>query len=157
MSLEGAHRRRLDDGVNRDLKTCKEDFEEFNDAALGILLYGSRARGDFGKMSDIDICIVNPDNEEVMRRINKRLGGKYDVKVFEKMPLYIRIEIIRNHQIIYGGAARIGAYFYRFRRLWKDMTTRIYANRFDSVDERMALRRRWMHEKGAILGEIGSS
>lgn len=139
-----------------DLKTCKKDFEEFNDVALGILLYGSCARGNSGKMSDIDICIVKPDDYEVMRGIHKRLGGKYDVKVFEKMPLYIQIEIIRNHRIIHEGAARIGAYFYRFRRLWEDMATRIYDDRFDSVDKRTALRRRWINENGAILGDVGS-
>ena len=66
------------------------------------------------------------------------------MKVFEKMPLYIQIEIIHNHLIIYGDAARIGAYFYKFRRLWADMEPRIRANRFSSVGERMALRRRFL-------------
>ena len=139
-----------------NLKTYKKDFENLNNAAFGILLYGSCARGDFHKRSDIDICIVKPDNDEVIRRINKRLGGKYDVKVFEKLPLYIQIEIIRNHQVIYGDTIEISAYFYKFRRLWEDMVKRICDNRFKSVDERMVLHRRWMHEKRAILGEIGS-
>jgi len=139
------------------LKTSIEiDFEEFCDDTIGILLYGSRTQGRWSERSDIDICIVAPDNDYVMRRINKKLGGKYDVKVFEKMPMYIRIEIIRTHQIIYGDAARIGAYFYRFRRLWADMEPRIRDNRFNSVEERMTLRRRWMREKRTILGEIGS-
>ena len=128
-----------------NLKTSIEiDFEEFCGDALGILLYGSRAQGCWSERSDIDICIVAPGNDYVLRRINKRLGGKYDVKVFEKMPLYIQIEIIHNHLIIYGDAARIGAYFYRFRRLWADMEPRIRDKRFSSAGERMALRRRWM-------------
>ena len=140
-----------------NLKTdVKIDFEEFCGDALGILLYGSRAQGCWSERSDIDICIVAPGNDYVLRRINKRLGGKYDVKVFEKMPLYIQIEIIHNHRIIYGDAARIGAYFYRFRRLWADMEPRILDNRFSSVGERMTLRRRWMREKRTILGEVGS-
>ena len=85
------------------LKTSIElDFGEFCGDALGILLYGSRAQGCWSERSDIDICIVAPNNDYVLRRINKRLGGKYDVKVFEEMPLYIQIEIIHNHQIIYG-------------------------------------------------------
>jgi len=134
----------------------KKDFDEFNDDALGILLYGSRAQGCWSERSDIDVCIVAPGNDYVLRRLNKRLGGKYDVRVFEKMPPYIQIEIIHNHQIIYGDAARIGAYFYRFRRIWADMEPRIQDNRFSSVGERMALRRRWMREKRAIPGEIGS-
>lgn len=91
-----------------DLKTYKKDFKDFINAAFGVLLYGSCARGNFHKRSDIDICIVKLENDEIIRRINKRLGGKYDVKVF------------------------------------------------NSVDERMVLHRRWMHEKRAIIGEIGS-
>ena len=123
-----------------NLKTdVKKDFEEFNDDALGILLYGSHAQGCWSERSDIDICIVAPGNDYVLRRINKRLGGKYDVKVFEEIPRYIPIEIIHNHQIIYGDAARIGAYFYSFRRLWADMEPRIRDNRFSSAGERMAL------------------
>ena len=140
-----------------NLKTdVKKDFEEFCGDALGILLYGSRAQGCWSERSDIDICIVAPGNDYVLMRINKKLGGKYDVKVFEKMPLYIQIEIIHNHRIIYGAAAEIGAYFYRFRRLWADMEPRIRDNRFSSVGERMALRRRWMREKRTIHGEVGS-
>jgi len=139
------------------IKTSIEmDFEGFCDDTIGILLYGSRAQGCWSERSDIDICIVAPNNDYVLRRINKRLCGKYDVKVFEKMPLYIQIEIIRNHRIIYGDAARIGAYFYRFRKLWADMEPRIQDNRFSSVGERMTLRRRWMREKRTILGEAGS-
>ena len=139
-----------------NLKTSIEmDFEEFCGDALGILLYGSRAQGCWSERSDIDICIVAPGNDYVLRRINKRLGGKYDVKVFEKMPLYIQIEIIHNHRIIYGDAAEIGAYLYRFRRLWVDMEPRSRDN-FSSVCERMALLRGWMREKRTIPGEIGS-
>ena len=140
-----------------NLKTgVEQDFEEFCGDVLGILLYGSHVQGCWSERSDIDICIVAPGNDYVLRRINKKLGGKYDVKVFEKLPLYIQIEIIRNHQIIYGDAARIGAYFYRFRRLWADMEPRIRANQFGSAGERMALRRRWMREKRTIHGEVGS-
>ena len=125
-------------GIKGDtnLKTdVKKDFEEFNDDALGILLYGSHAQGRWSERSNIDICIVAPGNDYVLRRINKKLGGKYDVKVFEKMPLYIRTEIIRNHRIIYGDAAWIGAYYYRFGRLWADMEPLIRDNRFSSVGE----------------------
>jgi len=96
------------------------NFEEFCGDALGILLYGSHAQGCWSERSGIDICIVQLGNDYVLRRINKKLGVKYDAKVFEKMPLYIWIEIIHNHQIIYGDAVEIGAYFYRFGRLWVD-------------------------------------
>jgi len=79
---------------SRKLAHCLQNSgEPFCGDVLGILLYGSRAQGCRSERSDIDICIVAPDNDYVLRRINKKLGGKYDVKVFEKMPLYIQIEI----------------------------------------------------------------
>ena len=133
----------------------KRDFEMFKDDALGILLFGSSARMEEGERSDIDICIVRPVTDKLLTEMNRMLGGKYDIKVFENLPLYIRIEIIRDHRIIYGDEVELSAYFYRFRRLWADMVPRVEYNQFDSVGERMILRKRWLHEKKTILGEAG--
>ena len=133
----------------------KRDFGMFKDGALGILLFGSSARREDVEMSDIDICIVRPANDGLLTEMNRMLGGKYDMKVFENLPLYIQIEIIRDHKIIYGDEVELSAYFYRFRRLWADMVPRVGYNQFDSVGERMILRKRWLHEKKTILGEAG--
>ena len=133
----------------------KKDFEMFKDDALGILLFGSSARMEDVERSDIDICIVRPANDGLLTEMNRMLGGKYDIKVFENLPLYIRIEIIHDHKIIYGDEVELSAYFYRFRRLWADMVPRVEYNQFDSVGERMILRKRWLHEKKTILGEAG--
>jgi len=133
----------------------KRDFEMFKDDALGILLFGSSARMEDVERSDIDICIVRPANDGLLTEMNRMLGGKYDMKVFENLPLYIQIEIIRDHKIIYGDEVELSAYFYRFRRLWADIVPRVEYNQFDSVGERMILRKRWLHEKKTILGEAG--
>ena len=133
----------------------KRDFEMFKDDALGILIFGSSARMEDVERSDIDICIVRPVNDGLLTEINRMLGGKYDIKVFEDLPLYIRIEIIRDHKIIYGDEVELSAYFYQFRRLWADMVPRVEYNQFDSVGERMILRKQWLHEKKTILREAG--
>ena len=133
----------------------KRDFEMFKDDALGILIFGSSARMEDVERSDIDICIVRPVNDGLLTEINRMLGGKYDIKVFEDLPLYIRIEIIRDHMVIYGDEVELSAYFYRFRRLWADMVPRVEYNQFDSVGERMILRKQWLHEKKTILREAG--
>jgi len=133
----------------------KRDFGMFKDGALGILLFGSSARREDVEMSDIDICIVRPANDGLLTEMNQVLGRKYDIKVFENLPLYIQIEIIRDHRIIYGDEIELSAYFYRFRRLWADMVPRVEYNQFDSVGERMILRKRWLYEKKTILGEAG--
>ncbi|MEA1869315.1 MAG: nucleotidyltransferase domain-containing protein [Euryarchaeota archaeon] len=132
----------------------EKDFEIFKDDALGILLFGSRARLEDGGRSDIDICIVRPVNDRVLTEIERTFGGKCDIKVFENLPLYIQIEIIRDHRILQGDEIQLSEYFYRFRRLWGDMALRVEYNRFSSIGERMMLRKRWLHEKRTILGKI---
>ena len=131
------------------------DFEMFRGNALGILLFGSSAQMEDVERSDIDICIERPANDGLLTEMNRMLGGKYDIKVFENLPLYIIIEIIHDHKIIYGDEVELSAYFYRFRRLWADIVPRVEYNQFDSVGERMILRKRWLHEKKTILGEAG--
>lgn len=138
---------------NTDLK---KDFKIFENDALGIVLFGSRARQEDAERSDIDICIVRPTSSDVLTRIERALGGKYDISVFENLPLHIQIEIIRDHQTLHGDEIELSAYFYRFRRLWADVASRVEYNQFGSVEERMLLRERWLHAKRAILGEIGT-
>ena len=134
----------------------EKDFEIFKNDALGILLFGPRARLEDVEGSDIDICIVRPVNDRVLTEIERTFGGKYDIKVFENLPLYIQIEIIRDHKTMHGDEIQLSEYFYKFRRLWADMALRIEYNRFSSIEERMMHRKRWLHEKRTILGKIGA-
>ena len=127
------------------------DFREFKDSCMGILLYGSHVRGEATGRSDVDVCLVRP-KPGVYKRVLQKLGGKYDVKVFEELPLYVQIEVIRNYIVIYGDELELSEYFYRFRKLWKDMEHRIRENRFESVREKAKLRRR-AREKAKVLRE----
>jgi len=110
-----------------EIAAMKKDFDRFKDDVLGVLLFGSRVGGEETMRSDIDVCIVKPASDDVVRDIEKAFGGKYDQKVFEKLPLYIQIEIINNHVIVYGDAVELSAYFRGFRKLWEDMVPRIRA------------------------------
>ena len=76
----------------------EKDFEIFKNDALAILLFESRARLEGVEGSDIDICIVRPVSDRVLTGIKRAFGGKYDIKVFENLLLYIQIEIIRDHK-----------------------------------------------------------
>jgi len=97
----------------------------------------------------MDVCLVKPVNQEVLCEVNRSLGGKYDIAIFERLPLYMQMEIISNYRIVYGEENEISAYFYK--KLWKDMVFRIRLNEFSNVHERMVLRRRWLHKKRKIL------
>lgn len=132
----------------------KGDFEGFKDSCEGILLFGSQARSEQTRRSDIDVCIVKP-SQGVVSKINSKLGGKYDIKVFEKLPLYIKILIIENSVVIYGDQLELSEYFYFFRKLWKDIKPRVAENEFKDFEERMKFRRAWLNERKKVLREIG--
>lgn len=46
------------------------------------------------------VCIIKP-SEGILDDVLGKLGGKYDIKVFENLPLYVKIEVIRHHEVNY--------------------------------------------------------
>ncbi len=134
-------RRKAIGGSVSIIEQLRRDFRPFKDDCMGILLYGSYVRGEATERSDVDVCLVNP-KAGTYERVLERLGGKYDVKVFEELPLYIQIEVIKNHRVIYGDELELSEYFYRFRKLWTDMEHRVKENQFKSVREKAYMRRR---------------
>lgn len=108
----------------------KKEFEFTKDDVQGILLYGSHARKDADERSDIDICLIKPKNNGILSHIFQKVTNKYDLKIFEDLPLYIKMEIIENYTIIYGDEPSISYYFYHFRKNWEDMNYRIKRNSF---------------------------
>ena len=126
------------------LSEIKKDFEYIKDEVEGVLLFGSAAKGELSKRSDIDIALVRPRNKRVLLRVFERVGGKYDAKIFDDLPLYIKMDIIKNHIIIFGDEVELSYYFYRFREEWKDMEYRIKSNQFKSAVEMINQRRAWL-------------
>lgn len=137
------------------LERVKADFEEFDEGCRGIVLFGSYAEGEQTKRSDIDVCIIKP-MEGILDAIYDKRGGKYDIKVFENLPLYIKQDVIRTHEVVLGNELDLSEYFHFFRKLWQDVEHRIMENEFNTIAERKRYRRRWLHEKEKILREIGS-
>ena len=135
------------------LSDLKKGFEFIRDEVEGVLLFGSAAKGEQTTRSDIDIALVRPKNKRVLLKVFERLGGKYDVRIFEDLPLYIKMAIIKNHQIIFGNEVELSYYFYRFRKEWKDMEYRVLSNQFKSVREMIKQRRAWLKNERKIPQE----
>jgi predicted nucleotidyltransferase len=135
------------------LSDLKKDFEFIRDEVEGVLLFGSAVKGELTTRSDIDIALVRPSTRSVLFRVFERVGGKYDIKIFEDLPLHIKMDIINNHQVIIGDEVELSYYFYRFRRDWKDMEYRIKSNQFKSVREMINQRRAWLKNERKILQE----
>ena len=83
------------------IQELKNDFREFSDSCMEMVLFGSHAKGEGTERSDVDACIVKPD-ELVFGRILGKLGNKYDIKSLKGSPFYIRVEIVKNHVRIYA-------------------------------------------------------
>jgi predicted nucleotidyltransferase len=135
------------------LSDLKKEFEFIRDEVEGVLLFGSAAKGELSARSDIDIALVRPGNKRVLFKVFERVGGRYDVKIFDDLPLYIKIDIIKNHQIIFGDEVELSYYFYRFRRDWRDMEYRIKSNQFKNVKEMINQRRAWLKDERKIPQE----
>ncbi len=98
---------------------------------LAVLLYGSVVKGEETPRSDIDVCIVasvSGNKVELLKEVYRNLdvfSKKYDVRIFEELPLYIQIQIIQNHEVVYTrDIYELHEYFYFFRKLWEDQASR---------------------------------
>ena len=100
-----------------DKQKILKDFEfALKKNILALLLFGSHVKGEETERSDVDICIVAPncDRDELWHEILRRVNtAKYDVKIFEELPLYLKVEIMDLYE-----------YFYFVRKLWKDQEYR---------------------------------
>lgn len=117
---------------NKLLNQILEDFSDLieNKKVLGILLFGSYAINQETNRSDIDICVISPDEKMgdllsyIWQKINVALR-KYDVRIFSELPLYIKIQIIEKGILIYSpNKFDLYEYFYIYRKLWADQKHR---------------------------------
>ena len=97
---------------------------------LGILLYGSYSKRQNVNRSDIDICIVAPNEDLhqllsfVLQNINVS-AKKYDFRIFNELPLYIKIHIIEDGLLIYSSnKLDLYEFFFIYRKLWDDQKHR---------------------------------
>jgi len=66
-----------------------------------IILYGSAHAGTMRSGSDIDLCISYNGNKSTAGRFRHEVlsrlpGTRFDVKIFELLPLYIRVEVFKG-------------------------------------------------------------
>ena len=115
---------------NNILTNLKKDLEEIREEVFAILIYGSYATGDAHIRSDIDVCVVlkNNDKEEIKDIYRKILrvsakNEKYDIRIFEQMPLFMKIQAIKNGNVIHAkNKSELEEYFYFFIKLWHDQS-----------------------------------
>ena len=134
----------------KDIEDIQEDFEFIKNKVKGVLLFGSSSRGEETKRSDIDICLVKSEEEDILLDVFKKVGDKYDVKIFEELPLRIKINVIQDHKLIFGDEVELSYYFYRYRKMWKDNKHRIEEFSFSSPKEMIEARRKYLDENRKV-------
>lgn len=77
----------------------KDDKIEF------IVLFGSYLTKNYNSFSDIDMAIFYDDSKDERFKFRVKVSGelpnKYDIQIFQDLPLFIRDEIIKKGKIIY--------------------------------------------------------
>ncbi len=124
------------DKLKEILVPLKEKFE--------VVLFGSLVEGGVRPRSDIDVAILSrktekKENIEIQKDILGEYPLKFDLRVFELLPIYIQISIIENYKVIFGDPLEISEYFYYFRKKWDDCKLRILSNQFTSYHDRLSL------------------
>lgn len=114
-------------------ETIKRDFSFLSkrEDILAILLFGSRAKGVEDARGDTDVCIVAPACKErfgLLKEVYRNLdvyGKKYDVRIFEDLPLHIKMNVIEfNEEVYTKDPYGLYEYFYIFRKFWEDQARR---------------------------------
>jgi len=122
--------------IREKLKFLKKKYD--------VVAYGSYVEGCMRPNSDIDIAIISHEtSKEFNVKLQEELLGKfplkYDIRIFELLPIYIQISIIENYKVIFGDLLEISEFFYQFRKRWDDCKYRILSNQFSSYKERVSL------------------
>jgi hypothetical protein len=75
---------------------------------LAVILYGSHARHEAGPGSDRDVCLLlalgrdaRVDQTRVQAGYLEFGGGGLDIRIFQRLPLYIRRRILREGRVLY--------------------------------------------------------
>ena len=112
-----------------------------------VVMHGSALSDLFTPRSDVDVAVVARDadasrNRALWRGIVGSAPDRYDIRVYELLPLPVRVAIARRHEVVFGDRVELSSYFYRDRRTWKDQEPRYRANQFrDLREKREALTR----------------
>lgn len=131
----------------RDIKTDLEFLKDYE-----VVVFGSYVSKNTNERSDIDIAVITREHDsDKCLNIWKEVLGQappiYDIKIFELLPLQIKMSIINNNETIFGNSVDISEYFYYFRKLWNDAKHRIEDNQFANAREKIAAMTRFKNYK----------
>ncbi|MEA1944879.1 MAG: nucleotidyltransferase domain-containing protein [Euryarchaeota archaeon] len=125
-----------------------------------VVIFGSYANKTANKRSDIDIAVITRMSDrarciEIWKDLLGRAPPIYDIRIFELLPLQIKISVIENYRVVFGNKLDISEYFYNFRKMWRDAKHRFEENRFRSAREKIEAIKRY--KQSYLVQHIDSS
>ena len=122
------------DDIRKDL-----DFLSDRD----VIIFGSFATKENTSLSDIDIAIITKtldegENLRVRIEASGKAPKKYDIQVFESLPMVLKGSILENFLILFGDPLEIGMYLYHFRKLWEDYSYRVEVPTIEEIRKSLA-------------------
>lgn len=88
-----------------ELKRVVNEIRKDKDI-IAIMLFGSYARNkEYAR--DVDLCVVLDKNYPAGKLFTKRLKylsrapDKFDIQIFQQLPLYVRISVLREGKFLY--------------------------------------------------------
>lgn len=112
-----------------------------------VLIFGSWCAGERTPRSDIDVALLTRSRD---RAANEALWwgnlgkapDRYDLRVFELLPIHVQADIARRHVVLFGDPAEIGEYLHQYRRRWLDVRHR--------YEEPLPIPERWARLRGGV-------
>jgi predicted nucleotidyltransferase len=128
---------------SNSITKIKEDLDFCSN--YWTVLYGSFVKGNFIlNRSDVDVAIITKtkdkeSNSKLWLTLLEKITPSYDIKIFELLPLFLKIEVIESYNVLFGDPLEISEYFYKYRSIWKEMVGRYKSNQFISTQEKISL------------------
>ena len=95
-----------------------------------VILFGSRARGEFRADSDFDLCVYYDGDEREAFKFRALVLGhlpeEYDVQVFQLLPLQVRRECLRGKVLFCRDETFLYDLAYRTIEEWEDFKRYYY-------------------------------
>ena len=95
----------MDTSVKKHLNTIIEEVKTDKEI-LALFLFGSTARKENDKHSDIDICLVltprsyNP-RELSQKKLSYLKRFNLDIQVFQQLPIYIKTRVLKEGKVLH--------------------------------------------------------
>ena len=80
------------------VKKARKDMD-----VVAVILFGSHARMEAGRRSDIDICLVLRDaSKSLEKRMEYMINDNVDIQILQSLPVYMQIRVLKEGRVLFS-------------------------------------------------------